>query len=160
MLDCSHTFCLECLERTALNQNAYLKLEEAQLALGEDKLECPIPTCRQITHLPGDQVRGLPDLDLPATAATVEDLEQQPFCKTHNLQIQFICAPCNTLLCCECKAADHDQHICKEIIVEQPTALSKLVEPALEVRNDYEYTHTHTHTHVYTLTRLSILMNE
>ena len=98
MLPCIHTFCLECLKRTA---------DEAQKKSG-DRMPCPL--CRKDFIIPEDGINGLQKngwRPLKCTTMYCTEHPQKP--------LDYYCADCKKILCVSCCVESHTSHKCKDV---------------------------------------------
>ena len=97
LLPCSHTVCLQCLDRIV-----------ATFARDTGQFRCPI--CRELITIPRGGVQALPPsflvnqlLDLMAR----QRREVIPKCSTHHNQELLFCETCDTVFCTLCTGGTH-----------------------------------------------------
>lgn len=97
LLPCSHTVCLQCLDRIV-----------ATFARDTGQFRCPI--CRELITIPRGGVQALPPsflvnqlLDLMAR----QRREVIPKCSTHQTQELLFCETCDTVFCTLCTGGTH-----------------------------------------------------
>lgn len=97
LLQCSHTVCLQCLDRIV-----------ATFARDAGQFRCPI--CRELITIPRGGVQALPPsflvnqlLDLMAG----QRREVIPKCSTHQTQELLFCETCDTVFCTLCTGGTH-----------------------------------------------------
>ena len=142
LLNCNHVFCADCLPK---------------LVGGDNSLTCP--TCRKVTPIPGNKVRGLQpafrintlleiqkslraDLPRPSTSpeevkteAPLPPLSTVSYCTDHPTQeLKLFCEKCEKLVCIECAVdgAEHYTHkpaMLKKTCDRYKTAIRASLEP-------------------------------
>lgn len=119
LLSCSHTVCLQCLERIASNSG----VQESGV------FRCPI--CRKTIPLPRGGIRALPPsfvvnqlLDLMASHRR----EVIPKCSIHPSEELLFCETCDCVFCIICTNAIHGSSGCEHTVIPFSIAVKRLSE--------------------------------
>ncbi|XP_071804814.1 uncharacterized protein [Asterias amurensis] len=132
LLECSHSFCLECLQQLRQNSPSF------------NKLTCPV--CRQETVLKQNGIDGL-KADFK-TLSLIEAFKQQETqlkqllgkqldtkCSKHtDKDVIMFCNNCNKLICTTCIIRDHQSHSLMEINEASDKCKQSAKELAAELR--------------------------
>ena len=153
VLNCAHSFCLECLDRIVTTNCTFKYGPGSDLEPGD--LECP--SCRQVTKLGSGGVSELKtNYNLKRLVSIVSEDDkknardmlqrrrtQRPSisnnrsrCQHHHRPVEYFCLDCNDLLCPKCISSSHKGHNFDDIdklLPSQISALRSLIQPACEV---------------------------
>ena len=95
ILQCGHTFCLDCLERCSTDWNG--------------TVSCP--SCRELCTIPATGLRNLPTNYSVRMLTDVKRKSRNIYCDEHeNRVVDLYCADCKILLCIVCCEEGHQNH--------------------------------------------------
>ncbi len=145
LTQCSHSFCLTCLERQFTLDRA-----SPTSRLQSNELCCPL--CREVTTISQGGVTDLPTVHTLQSVAEIvaEESEENngrdapPRCQQHHVILNQYCATCNELVCSECihdpKHRDHfhSVHLAHKALPDYLKSLSVKLQLANQVVSEME----------------------